>query len=270
MLLSRCSIHSFSLPQLQPIESFRHNSPNPSNSAYWDNNGVWIGGSDGLMHSKNNFVGTPPVDFIRVIGSKKIAIHNTAIAVWNNNRRINYFDIGFRIEEATINREGNLIAIKAEDGPITLHQLPDGKKHMQAPAQSALATSFSIGGTTFGVSLQDGGCYWWQLTKGKAFQLKWPQGMCISNGGELISFITPKGQVRIHSSVDGKQALPPPIPVSASPVTAIAFVNKSPTLIIFDAEGVLSYYNLKESVQTNEPARGKDVLQINTVIDQIW
>jgi WD40 repeat protein len=264
------SIHSFSLPQLQPIESFRHNAPTPSNSAYWDNNGVWVGGTDGLMHSKNNFVGTPPVDFVRVFGSKKIAVHNTAIAVWDKNRRINYFDVGFRIEDATINREGNLVAIKAEDGPISLHQLPDGKKHMQAPAQSALSKSFSIGGTTFGVSLQDGGCYWWQLTKGKAFQLKWPQAMCISNGGELIAFITPKGQVRIHSSIDGKQALPPPIPVSASPITSIAFVNKSPTLIIFDAEGVLSYYNLKESVQTDEPARGKDVLQINTVIDQIW
>ena len=264
------SIHSFSLPQLQPIESFRHNAPNPSNSAYWDTNGVWIGGTDGLMHSKNNFVGTPPTSFVRVFGERKVAIHGTGVAVWHKSKRVNYFDLGFQIEDAQLNRDGSLLAIKAEDGPIMLYQLPSGTKHMQAPAQSTLASSFAVGGTTLGISLEDGGCFWWQLTKGKAFQLKWPQGMTISNGGELIAFITPKGQVRIHSSVDGRQALPPPVPVSNSPVTSISFVNKSPTLLIFDSEGVLSYYNLKDSVQSEQPAHGKDVIQINVVIDQMW
>lgn len=264
------SIHSFSLPHLQPLESFRHNAPNPSNSAYWDHNGIWVGGSDGLMHSKNNFVGTPPVSLVRVFANIKVAIHGSAVAVWNNNRRVGYFDLGFTIEDAAINREGNLIAVKAEDGPVALHQLSNGAKHMQAPAQSALANYFTIAGTTLGVSLQDGGCFWWQLSKGTAFQLKWPQALTVSNGGELIAFITPKGQVRIYSSADGKQALPDPVPVSSSPVTALSFVNKSPTLITFDAEGILSYYNLKESVRTEQPAQGKDVLQINVGIDALW
>ena len=141
---------------------------------------------------------------------------------------------------------------------------------MQAPPESSHSERIHIGGTTVAIELPKGGCYWWQLSKGKAFQLAWPRALSVSNGGELIALVTPKGNIRILNTINGQPALPSPQPLSNASVKLVSFVNRSPTLIVLDTEGVLSYYDLGTSLNTKEPAKGYDLLEINADIDQIW
>ena len=50
----------------------------------------------------------------------------------------------------------------------------------------------------------------------------------------------------------------------------MAFVNRSPVLLVIDEENVLSYYDLTVSVQTGAAAKGTDLIQLGTDVEQIW
>jgi hypothetical protein len=50
----------------------------------------------------------------------------------------------------------------------------------------------------------------------------------------------------------------------------MAFINRSPELLVLDEEGVLGHYDLSDSVQGGPEAVGRDVLSINVPVDQIW
>jgi hypothetical protein len=53
------------------------------------------------------------------------------------------------------------------------------------------------------------------------------------------------------------------------PAKLLSFVNRRPDLLVMDEEGVLSVYDLTDSVTHDEPARGSDVLDLNVDVDRL-
>ena len=39
------------------------------------------------------------------------------------------------------------------------------------------------------------GIKWWNLQRSSAFELPWPREVAISNGGDMLAAITPKGRI---------------------------------------------------------------------------
>ena len=114
------------------------------------------------------------------------------------------------------------------------------------------------------------GIKWWNIQRSSAFELPWPREVAISNGGDMLAAITPKGRIRLLHTRDGAEAVPSPnLPPSAQ-VKRIAFVNKQPMLLTLDTENVVSIFNLRTSIETGERATGEDLLQINSDIAEMW
>ena len=84
-----------------------------------------------------------------------------------------------------------------------------------------------------------------------------------------MGVITPAGDIQILDPTTGKPCLPSPEKPMAMPVS-LAFVNRSPTLLTFDNEKVLTRYDLLPSAEDNIPAVGEDIVQITRNVDKIW
>lgn len=269
-LITKNSVHVFSLPDLQRVDSTRHGAPEPTGAAMWTYQGVRVAGSDGRMHAGGD-AGPGGVAFAGGFGRSRVAVHRAAVTVWQDHKRTVTFPTGGGVREAHIDRDGRLVVLVPEQGPVRVHNCKTGKEVFDTGKDSATAKEVAVGGTVVAVQPTSGGVRWWDLGQNLGYQLQWPQAMALSNGGTWLGVVTPKGRVRVLDPATGKDALPAPVPLADNVrVRALAFVNRRPDLLVLDEEGVLGHYDLSASARGGEPAQGEDVVQINGEVDRVW
>lgn len=267
--ITQRSIHVFSLPSLEPVESRKHGAPSPEGAAIWDPRGIRVGGSDGLMHSGGSG-SLGPVTAINGIGPHRLIVHNDAIAVWNEGSRTGLFRVSTRPRLVAINREGTLTAMIAPTKGLRIYDMKSGSALFRAEPETDLATALNAGGDVVSIQYPAGGIRWWDLSKDQGFSLPWPRTHALSGSGAWLAVTTPKGVVRILDTVTGQDALAPPHPLSDTPIVKVAFMNRHPSLLVLDADGILGHYDLTDSAQTGRPASGSDIVSIHGHVDRLW
>ena len=263
------SVHVFSLPGLQPVDSFRHGAPEPTGAGIWSAGGVRIAGSDGLMHGGGSG-SLGPVDKVTGIGAHRVLMHDDIASVWHGEERAGIFKINGSAQSLSISRAGRILVVQTQGGPIQVYQSPSGKPLFDGGRETHGASHVAVGGDVVAVQLAEGGTRWWHLQQNRGFSLAWPTAMTLSGSGTWLGVVTPAGAVRIIDPTSGKDAVTPPQPLSDAPVQLIDFVNRSPELLVLDSEGVLGHYDLINSVQSGTAAVGRDILAINVPVDRIW
>lgn len=267
--LTQRSVHLFSLPDLTPAESFKHGAPEPSSAAIWVKGGPRVGGSDGLMHGGGEG-SLGPVTSVKGIGPHRILMHNECATVWTGDERVGRFTLPSMPTLLNLDRAGRLLAAVTATHGLTVHDCTSGKTLFQGGPETKQAVAVHVGGDVVSLQLPTGGLRWWHLAKNQGFSIPWPRFHTLSGSGTWIGVITPKGAVRVLDPSSGQDAIAPPNPLSNTPVRLLAFVNRSPELIVLDEDGVLGHYNLTDSVQKGMPANGTDILSINVPVDKIW
>jgi WD40 repeat protein len=264
------SVHTFSLPDLQPVDSVKHGAVEPTGAAYWSTAGIRVAGNDGLMHSGGSG-GAGPVTSVGGFAEHRIAAHVDRISYWRNNRREQIFPCQGTIREVQVDRDGRLVVAIPHAGPIQVYDCQTGRSVFDGGPETSGALEVGVGGTVVATQLRAGGCRWWDLAANKGFELRWPTTMALSNGGTWLGVVTPKGAVRILDPATGKDAVQPPVPLADNvPVKLMAFVNRRPDLLILDAEGVLGHYDLAQAIREGKPGQGRDVITVNVPADRIW
>ena len=193
--ITRNSVHVFSLQNGQHVESYAHKTHGTTGVAIWSEKGVLLGGADGLLHHKGSGDGIPQTHATACFGNWSVTLHDQIAAVWNKNERTSIFDTKFKADRATVNRDGTLLLLEAENQPFRLFGLKRQKELLKGgPEEIGIG---SLGGSTVLMHLNTGGVKWWNLAQGAAFQLPWPKHAALSHGGDLLSAITPQGKIRI-------------------------------------------------------------------------
>ncbi|MEL6346460.1 MAG: hypothetical protein AAFV53_25340 [Myxococcota bacterium] len=267
--VTRRSVHVFSMPDLQPVDSIKHGAPDPTEAAYWSSIGIRVAGSDGLMHGG----GTGSAGPVRVVGGfgdHRIAAHSDQLAYWRGGKRQLTVATQDNFRQIQIDRDGRLLVAVPFSGPLQVYSCQSGKKIFDGGPETHNTPEVGVGGAVVVARLQGGGCRWWDLEQNRGFELRWPQAMALSNGGTWLGVVTPKGYVHVLDPRTGKDALAPPEPLADCPVKMLAFVNRRPDLLVLDEDGVLGHYDLAASAQGGTPAVGRDVITINVPVDRIW
>jgi len=263
------SVHTFGLPDLNPVGSTKHGAPGADGAACWGHEGLRVGGNDGLMHGGGD-TGVPPVVAVGGFGAWRVAAHSDRIAIWGENDRRSLFSVKEKLKRVVIDREGRLVVAQPERGPVTVHGTRDGRKVFDGGPETSGAIDVAVGGSVICAQLRAGGIRWWDISANRAFELKWPRAMALSGSGTWLGVVTPKGAIRILEPATGRDAVPPPIPLADVPIAKLAFVNRRPDLLVVDRDGVLGHYNLKTSARERRPGEGRDVLDFNVEIDRLW
>lgn len=266
------SIHRFTLPDLGPAGSDKHGAPNPTGAAWWDKDGVVVGGTDGLLHRSNAKQSLEPVICVTGFGEHRVAVHGTRIAVWHKNRQKRPFKSPKRLVEVKIDRDGRLVAgVPDDDSGVQLFEARTGRFLFDAGDDTASTPKMEIGGAIFAAMLSHGeGVRWYDLRANNTFELPWVKAFALSGSGTWLGVVTPQGTVRVLDPTTGKDALPAPTPLAGVPIHMLSFVNRAPILLVMDEEGVLGMYDLTDSVKDNVPAVGKDILDFNVAVDRLW
>jgi hypothetical protein len=263
------SVHIFSLPDLQPTDSFTHHAPAPTGAAMWTARGACVAGGDGLLH-RGEGPGLGPVTSVGGFGTMRLSVHHDRIGVWKDRARLGEIHASSPIREAHVDRNGTLVLAVPHRGPLEVHDLQQGKKIFTGGPETQDAVEVAIGGSVVAAHLKGGGCRWWDLSANRGFELPWPQGMALSHGGTWLAAITPKGKLQILDPATGEKAIPNPTPLAKQPVVKVAFVNRRPDMLVLDAEGILGHYDLGASVRSGQPAQGRDILSIQAEVDRLW
>ncbi|MDP6935348.1 MAG: WD40 repeat domain-containing protein, partial [Myxococcota bacterium] len=263
------SVHVFSLPDLQPVESIKHGAPTPTGAARWTHSAIQVAGSDGLMHEGGGG-SAGPVLVVGGFGEHRLAAHPERLAYWQNNRRVLDFPVDAGLRLVSVDRDGLLAVTLPGRGPVRVFNSRTGEEVANLGPETSGAKDVGVGGTVVSVLLASGGVRWWDLSSGRAFELKWPRGMALSGGGTWLGVLTPKGAVKVLDPATGKDAVLPPRIVEDVAVRLLSFVNRRPDLLVLDDDGVLAHYDLGASLRDNEPAQGRDVVTINVEVDRIW
>lgn len=263
------SVHTFTLPDLQPSGSVAHGAPDPTGAAYWGHAGIRVAGSDGLMHGGGSG-SAGPVLCVGGFGETRLVGHGDRVAIWRGNRREAELQVEGVPREVHIDRDGRLLVVVPQKGPVQVLDARRGRKVFDGGLASAGATAVGVGGSVVAMMLKKGGLRWWDLAQNKGFELEWPKAMALSNGGTWLGVVTPRGAVKILDPTSGKEAVPAPTPLADVPIRRLGFVNRRPDLLVMDEEGVLGHYDLAPSAKSGQPAQGRDVLTINVPVDQLW
>ncbi|MEC8378959.1 MAG: hypothetical protein VXZ96_01475 [Myxococcota bacterium] len=269
--LTHRSVHILSLPDLQPVDSYKHKVSNVQNAIAWTPRGIFIGGPTGQMHGRRDPAPCPPIHTASSIGSFRLAAHQKLFFIWRNNKRVGGMELPHEPKQIIINRSGSLIAVSFQFAPVQVYDAKSGELVMNAHESTINAKEIFVGSThpIILVQLANGGCKWWDLNTQKGFALNWPVCSTLTAGGTWMGVITPAGDIQILDPTTGKPCLPSPEKPMAMPVS-LAFVNRSPTLLTFDNEKVLTRYDLLPSAEDNIPAVGEDIVQITRNVDKIW
>lgn len=263
------SVHVFSMPNLDPIDSYKHGAPDTTGAAIWHAGGVRVGGGDGLMHGGGGG-SLGPVTAIAGTGPHRVLIHREFAAAWQGDQRHGVFKIDSRPAHIALNRSGQILALLVPNVGLRIHDFRTGTPLFSAEPDTGTATSVHAGGDVVSIQSKTSGIQWWHLANNRGFSLPWPITHALSGSGTWLGVVTPKGAVRILDPATGHDAIAAPIPLSDTPVQLIEFMNRSPSLLVLDSEGVLGHYDLADSAQTGTPARGTDILSINVPVDRIW
>ena len=267
--VSQRSVHVFTLPNLEPADSFKHGAPDPSGAAIWHRGGVRVAGADGLLHGGGSG-SLGPVDAVTGMGTHRVMMHHDIASIWNGDSRNAVFKLQEQPSLFRIDREGRFLVTAASSGPIRVLSASSGEELFDGGAETRSAKNVLVGGQVVSVQLAKGGMRWWHLERNRGFSLPWPRATALSGSGTWLGVVTPGGSVRILDPKNGEDAITPPEPIADAPIQQIAFVNRSPALLVLDEDGVLGHYDLTESVQTGRPARGQDIVSINVPVDRIW
>jgi hypothetical protein len=268
-VITQRSVHVFSLPELEPLDSFRHGAPSPTGATLWHAGGVRVAGDDGLLHGGGGG-SLGAVTTVTGSGPHRVAVHETMASIWSDNAQRNVIDLGMSPVTCRVDRDGRLMLARPARGPVQVFRCTDGNAIFDGGPETHGATDMAVGGDIVAVTLAGGGLRWWDLAGNRGFELHWPKGMALSGGGTWLGVITPKGMVKILDPTTGTEALPSPQPLADIPVQLLSFVNRSASLMILDQDGVLGHYDLGPSVESNTAATGRDVLTINVEVDRIW
>jgi WD40 repeat protein len=267
--VSQRSVHVFTLPGLEPVDSFKHGAPDPSGAAVWHMGGVRVGGADGLMHGGGSG-SLGPVDTVVGIGPHRVLMHHDVASVWNGDDRQGIFKLADTPSHVAIDREGRLLVTASSKTPVQVYAADTGKPLFDGGPETRNAQQIEVGGEVVAVQLASGGIRWWHLSRNRGFSLPWPTAMALSGSGTWLGVVTPGGTVRIIDPQTGEDAVAAPAPITDTPVRHLAFVNRSPELLVFDDDGVLAHYDLTDSVQKGQPAQGRDILSIHVPVDRVW
>ncbi len=267
--VSSRSIHIFSMPDLQPVESQRHGAPDAQGAAWWGQQGIRVGGSDGLAHGSGTG-SAGPVTVVGGFGEQRLAVHSDRVAVWSKNRRMREITASGPLKEVHVDRDGRYVLAVPERGALTVHDAKTGDRVLDGGPETIGATSAAIGGTVVVAQLAGGGVRWWDLARGKALELRWPEGMTLSHGGTWLGVITPRGAIKILDPANGREAVDDPIPTADVRARLLSFVNRRPDLLVVDAEHILAHYDLGASAREKRPAEGRDIIQLHAPPDRVW
>lgn len=270
--ITQRSVHTFALPDLEPIDSARHGAADPTPVAIWDTRGVAVGGQDGRMHRPGTRPGLDPVVCVTGYGEHRVAIHGSRVAVWEKNRRRRPFKGLHAHVETRISRDGRVLcALPAGDAAgLQVFDARSGRHLFDAGPETAATPQFEVGRHIVACMLPRGGMRWFDLAENNQFELDWVQHFALSGGGTWLGAVTPRGDVRILDPANGKDAIPAPEPLASCPVRLMSFVNRRPDMLVLDEEGVLGVYDLAPSVTEGRPAQGRDVLELNVAVDRLW
>lgn len=267
--VSARSTHIFSMPDLQPVDSQRHGAPDPSGAAWWGQQGVRVGGSDGLAHGGGSG-SAGPVTVVGGFGDSRLAVHGERVAVWSRNRRIREIATPGALRAVHADRDGRSLLVMPQRGAVTVYDLRTGERTLDGGPETVGAPYAAIGGSVVAVQLASGGVRWWDLARGRALELRWPEGMTLSHGGTWLGVITPRGAIKILDPATGREAVDDPIPTADVPARMLSFVNRRPDLLVVDAEHILAHYDLGASVRDKRPAEGRDIIQLHRAPDRVW
>ncbi|MFH1464746.1 MAG: WD40 repeat domain-containing protein [Pseudomonadota bacterium] len=263
------SVHVFSLPELQPVDSFQHGAPDTSGAAHWTPAGIRVGGVDGLFHHGGK---SSPGAVTAVAGQDKFraVAHGHHVAFWAQARRAWLTDIGTAVRDIAVDRDGRLIAVVPHEGPVRIIDTRQAQVVFDGGPETAGALKLEVGGPVVAVRLATGGLRWWHLAKNQAFDLSWPQGMTLSGSGMWLAVITPRGVVHVLDPATGLDAMPAPRPLAEVPIVDVAFVNRRADMLVLDRDGVLGHYDLAAGLRDGQPAEGRDLVDFDVPIDRIW
>ncbi len=267
--VSNRSVHVFSMPDLQPVESVRHGAPEPSGAAWWGQEGIRVGGSDGLAHGGGE-AAAGPVTAVGGFGAIRLAAHGDRVQVWTGDRRGRAIEVGAPVVEVHAEREGRYVLVRAQGTTLRLFDARTGQVVFDAGGDTAGVAEAAVGGNVVAARMQAGGIRWWDLGKNRAWELLWPTAMALSHGGTWLGLVTPRGALKIIEPGSGRDAVPDPRPAADVPVRLLTFVNRRPDLLVLDADNVLAHYDLSRSARDGTPAQARDVLQFGATPDRIW
>ncbi len=264
------SVHTFSLPDLAPGNSWSHGAPSPSGAAYWGKEGVRVGGADGILHGGSAGRGVPPVISACGVGPHRVAVHGEYLVLWLKRRRVGVIKTPGEVTVAAVDRDGLLVATSGAGAPVCAWSAKKGQKLFDGGPGTVGAQQVAVGGDVVAAMLAEGGLRWWELKGNQAFQLKWPTAMALSGSGTWLGVVTPRGAIRILDPRTGRDALHPPVPLADAPIRRLAFVNRRPDLLVVDEEGVLGHYDLAAPIREGVPGEGRDILDFRVTIDALW
>lgn len=269
--ITQRSVHTFSLPDLQPSNSEHHGAAEPTSAALWDWRGVGVGGEDGLLHRPGSRPSLAPVTCVSGFGDYRVSVHDQRIAVWSKNRMKRPFKVKHHFIETRIDRDGRLLLGLPDDGNgVQVFEARTGRHLLDCGRDTADTLKMEVGGPIVAVALRNGGIRWYDLKNNNVLELPWVQTFALSGSGTWLGVVTPKGEVRVLDPTTGKDAIPRPEPLADVPVKLISFINRRPDMLVLDDEGVLGLYDLTESVTKELPAVGQDVLDFNVQVDRLW
>jgi WD40 repeat protein len=265
------SVHVFSLPDLQPVGNDKHGANDPTTAAWWDWRGVAVGAKDGKVYRPGAKPTLDAVVCCTGFGDHRVAVHGDKVAVWSGNVQKRPFQTKFHFVETRIDRDGRLLIALPDDGNgVQVYEAKTGRHLFDAGPDTAETPKLEVGGQFVGCMLTRGGLRWYDLKQNNVFELPWVSTFSLSGSGTWLAVVTPKGQVRVLDPATGKDAVPKPEPMSDSPLRLVSFVNRRPDMLVLDAQGVLSIYDLTSSVKDEQPAVGRDVLDLNVEVDRLW
>lgn len=269
--ITQRSVHTFSLPDLQPIGSEPHGAADPSGCAMWDMRGVIVGDESGVLTRPGQRPSLPPVLSVGGFGDYRVSIHETRVAIWRKDRMKRPFDTKFRFVETKIDRDGRLLIGLPDDGSgVQVYNAQTGKHLLDCGPETADTLKMDVGGPIVAIALRDGGIRWYDLKNSSVLELDWVQTFALSGSGTWMAVITPRGEVRVLDPATGHDAIPRPEPLADVPIKLVSFVNRRPDMLVLDSEGVLGQYDLTESVTKEISAVGRDILDFNVDVDRLW
>ncbi len=281
------SVHLFAVDGVRYLESLRHGAPEATGVAIWDDVGVAVAGSDARLHRPDAESAPPPSVCVVAIGKWRACGHEHVVAMWQENHRRRTFipqvlmpggdrmpapmAPGGRVIELRLDRDGGILALLPEHGPLHVYSADTGRLLFQAGDDTIDTPRFDVAVGVVGCLLPQGGLRWTDLTTNQTFNLPWVRDFDLSGGGTWLAVLTPKGRVRILDPKTGALALPELALIGDAPIRQLAFGEALPNLLVLDADGMLGLYDLPPAARDGLPAVVYPIAQFHDAnVDQIW